>query len=227
MAGLLNGAMAGLGQGMAETGQFLMRVTADEQKEKRLRQYEMEREQRQAQRQDAIRAEDRQWQQEDYDRARVDAVSDRDFAADLTRWQVQTTEGGANSRSAAQIAAADRRVGAGLIERGMTAQGNSLWFNPVTGEQMQGPEGIRFGRTEASEPNSADYSRSISALDGEIERLSAQARGTDNDSRREAIESEIEVLARQRRQIVNQMPGVGGRSSPQDEGASVSWRDYY
>lgn len=73
MSGLLSAAMVGLGDGMAQSGQFLMRVRADEEKEKRLRKYEMEREKRQQEfqtgllgkkwdREDVTRAEDRDWQ---------------------------------------------------------------------------------------------------------------------------------------------------------------------
>lgn len=40
MSGLLSAAMVGLGDGLAQSGQFLMRVRADEEKEKRLRSYE-------------------------------------------------------------------------------------------------------------------------------------------------------------------------------------------
>lgn len=103
MAGLLAGAMMGLGQGVNEAGNFLLRAKADEIKEARLQKYEMAREQRQNQRQDKIRGEDRSWQQEDYQMQRSDAVEDRDFNADMTRWQVNTTQNGANSRAAMQI----------------------------------------------------------------------------------------------------------------------------
>lgn len=142
MAGLLNGALAGLGKGMSESGQFLMRITADEQKEARLQQYEMAREQRQNQRQDVIRAEDRSWQQEDYQTQRGDAVEDRDFNADMTRWQVNTTQAGANARSAAQIGSADRRAGMGLLQQGRDAEGNPVWFNPMSGDQYNAPPGV-------------------------------------------------------------------------------------
>jgi len=46
--GLLSAAMSGLGQGMAQSGQFLMRVRADEEKEKRLQKYEKEKREWQA-----------------------------------------------------------------------------------------------------------------------------------------------------------------------------------
>lgn len=146
MAGLLNGAMAGLGQGMAETGQFLMRVTADEQKEKRLRQYEMEREQRQAQRQDAIRAEDRQWQQEDYQTQRGHAVEDRDVGFQQQVGLLQMREAGADRRTGMQIAAS-REQGRNDWQMLPTQDGRYIQFSPSRNEYRDAnlPEGVSAG----------------------------------------------------------------------------------
>ncbi|MBF57749.1 MAG: hypothetical protein CME80_08525 [Halomonas sp.] len=86
MAGLLAGAMMGLGEGINQSGNFLLRAKADEIKEARLQKYEMAREQRQNQRQDVQwnreteaasaaaqiderrRQEDRQWELSDAER---------------------------------------------------------------------------------------------------------------------------------------------------------------
>lgn len=142
MAGLLNGAMMGLGQGMSEAGNFLLRAKADEVKEARLQKYEREREQRQAQRQDVIRAEDRAWQLDDYKIQRSDAVEDRDFNADMTRWQVNTTQAGANARSAAQIAASrEQRPQWQMVPDG---NGGYIQYDPVTNNYREAnlPEGV-------------------------------------------------------------------------------------
>lgn len=56
------GLLQGLGQGMAQAGDFMMKTKADELKTERLRKYQMEAEQRQNLRQDQIRAEDRSFQ---------------------------------------------------------------------------------------------------------------------------------------------------------------------
>lgn len=151
MAGLLSGAMMGLGQGVSEAGNFLLRAKADEIKEARLQKYEQEREQRQNQRQDAIRSEDRQWQQEDYQTQRGDAVEDRDFNADMTRWQVNTTQAGANARSAAQIAASrEQRPQWQMVPDG---NGGYIQYDPVTNNYREAnlPEGVSFGGSELTE----------------------------------------------------------------------------
>lgn len=151
MAGLLAGAMAGLGQGMAETGQFLMRVTADEQKEARLRKYEAEREQRQNQRQDAIRSEDREWQLEDYQTQRGDAVEDRDVGYQQQVGLLQMREAGANRRSAAQIAASrQQRPQWQMVPDG---NGGYIQYDPVTNNYREAnlPEGASFGGGELTD----------------------------------------------------------------------------
>lgn len=151
MAGLLSGAMMGLGQGMAETGQFLVRAKADEVKEARLQKYEREREQRQAQRQDAIRAEDRQWQLEDYERLRGHAVEDRDVGYQQQVGLLQMREAGANRRSAAQIAASrEQRPQWQMVPDG---NGGYIQYDPVTNNYREAnlPEGVSFGGSELTE----------------------------------------------------------------------------
>tara|TARA_R100001039_G_scaffold37557_1_gene36447 strand:- start:5793 stop:6791 length:999 start_codon:yes stop_codon:yes gene_type:complete len=59
---------------------------------------------------------------------------------DLTLTQMR--EQGANSRTGAQIAAGDRRAQMGLLQQGMSAEGNPVWFNPVSGERYDAPEGV-------------------------------------------------------------------------------------
>lgn len=142
MAGLLNGALMGLGQGVSEAGNFLLRAKADEIKEARLQKYEREREQRQNQRQDAIRAEDRQWQQEDYQTQRSHAVEDRDVGYQHQVGLLQMREAGANQRAGMQINAANQRAQWGLLTQGMDAEGNPVMFNPISGEQYSAPPGV-------------------------------------------------------------------------------------
>ncbi|WP_404466273.1 hypothetical protein LG331_08285 [Vreelandella aquamarina] len=151
MAGLLAGAMAGLGQGIAETGQFLMRVTADEQKEARLQKYEQEREQRQNQRQDALRSEDREWQLEDYQTQRGDAVEDREIGYQQQVGLLQMREAGADRRSAAQIAASSQQ----RPQWQMVPDGNGgyIQFDPVTNNYREAnlPEGVSFSGGELTD----------------------------------------------------------------------------
>lgn len=55
------GLLKGLGAGLATAGDFMMRTKADELKEQRLRQYQLEAEARQNERQDAVRDEERKF----------------------------------------------------------------------------------------------------------------------------------------------------------------------
>lgn len=142
MAGLLNGAMMGLGQGLSEAGNFLLRAKADEIKEARLQKYEREREQRQAQRQDVIRAEDRTWQLEDYQTQRSDTVEDRDMGYQRERDLLQMREAGANARSAAQVAASrEQRPQWQMVPDG---NGGYIQYDPVgnTYRDANLPEGV-------------------------------------------------------------------------------------
>ncbi len=147
--GLLTGAMAGLGAGLSQTGDFLMRVTADEEKEKRLRQYEMAREQRQNQRQDMIRSEDRQWQLEDYQTQRGDQVEDRDFQANFTLQRDDTQyerqmamERYRQSQQNARSAASRRQQPAWQLMP--DGNGGYIQYDPVTNQSRAAnlPEGV-------------------------------------------------------------------------------------
>ncbi|WP_299312291.1 hypothetical protein [uncultured Halomonas sp.] len=178
MAGLLTGAMAGLGQGLAQSGEFLMRVTADEEKEKRLRQYEESVRKRQWEREDAAgaaaaareerhRLEDRQW-----------SVEDRDHGADLTRWQVGAQQAGQDRRTAATVGASYYRTNAGMTQRGQDAEGNTVWFNPATGQRVQAPEGWSPAQ-EGPDARSDDWSRQryeIQWLQDELEEMEGTLR---------------------------------------------------
>ncbi|MGS2743615.1 hypothetical protein ACU6TU_08460 [Halomonas sp. LS-001] len=162
--GLLTGAMAGLGAGLSQTGDFLMQVTAEEEKEKRLRQYEMAREKRQNQRQDMIRSEDREWQLEDYDKQRehsledyqmqrTDQVEDRDFQANFTLKRDDTQyerqmameryrQSQQNARSAASRAASRRQQPKWQLMP--DGNGGYIQYDPVTNQSRAAnlPEGV-------------------------------------------------------------------------------------
>lgn len=142
MAGLLSGAMMGLGQGVSEAGNFLLRAKADEVKEARLQKYELAREQRQNLREDTIRSEDRANQLEDYERLRGHAVEDRDMGYQHATSLAEMSEAGANQRAIMQIAAANQRAQWELLTQGMDAEGNPVMFNPVSGEQYSAPPGV-------------------------------------------------------------------------------------
>lgn len=193
MAGLLNGALMGLGQGVSDAGNFLLRAKADEVKEARLQKYELAREQRQNQRQDTIRAEDRQWQQEDYQTQRSHAVEDRDMGYQHQVGLLQMREAGANRRSAAQIAASrEQRPQWQMVPDG---NGGYIQYDPVTNSYREAnlPEGASFNGGELTDRQKL----TIETLADERKSIMETSMGQPNDqqaARLGEIDSRIEQL---------------------------------
>ncbi|MBH8578801.1 hypothetical protein [Bisbaumannia pacifica] len=122
-------------------------------------------------------------------------------------------ERGANRRSAAQIAAQNRRTQMGLLQQGLDAEGNTTWVNPVTGEQFNSPPGFR--PASSGELSDVDNAR-LETINTEIE--AAREQLTDETGvRREPTREEvayIQGLARQRDAIINRTGGAGLSSEP-------------
>jgi hypothetical protein len=224
--GLLTGAMAGLGAGLTDTGNFLMRVTADEEKEKRLRKFEMAREQRQNERKDMIRAEDRQWQREDYDMQREHsledyemqrghAVEDRDFQASFTL-----------SRDAQQYERA------AALERYRQDQQTARSKMAIDARKELGTSSVGGLLEDSDDLGLSDSElRQRYTIARELEgELKARVRRAEDDTTKRALQHELNEASSRRSQLEQRLfSGVGGSQPPSanaESGGIMDVNDY-
>lgn len=195
MAGLLAGAMQGLGQGMAIVGQSGLEEKRAARLEEMRQRYQVQAEQRQAQRQDQIRSEDRGWQLEDYDRQRGDAVEDRDISFEHATGLAQMHEAGADRRSGAQIEASNRQ----RPQWQMVPDGNGgyIQYDPISNDYRPAnlPEGVSFN---ADNGQLTDREKAqIDMLGEERKMIMEQSMGQPNEqqaARLGEIESRLESM---------------------------------
>lgn len=143
----------------------------------------------------------------------------------LTMERERFVQGRQDGRSAAQIAASNQ----GSMVQGADAEGNAVWFNPVTGQQVEGPQGVNFRRTGESGVSDSEmrqrYQVAKSLEDDLRERITMAADDGDTATQR-ALERELQA-ATQRRAALEQevFGGYGGSPSPESAGGSSGTMD--
>lgn len=188
MLGILGGAMAGVGGAMQENA----RGTLEEQRQMRLEEmrnrYQTQRDEAQHGRtleRDEIQH-GRTLERDDLQHGRMlerDELSHgRSF--ELERYR----QGQQNHRTGMQQRSQDARN----MVQGQDEEGNPVWFNPVTGEQVAGPEGFRTP-DQGPDARGDDWSRQryeIQWLQDEIKRLeeSLDMGGLSGVARQEAMD---------------------------------------
>jgi len=162
---------------------------------------------RQNERQDVVRAEDREWQLSDYDMQREDAVEDRDmgFAHDRTLTNIR--ESGANRRSAANRN--DWKITS-------TSDGTPVRINARTGriEAIEGSENFNFGGTTELTPREElafeDYQNRRKLLSEELNE------GMASPERAAEIRLELDTVKKQIGRLLDSSGGNGGVNAEVD-----------
>jgi hypothetical protein len=185
------GLLQGLGQGMASAGDFMMRTKADELKEQRLRQYRMEAEARQNERQDLIRGQDRANQLADTadERAQTKDVME-DVKDDSGTLIGQRNKHTGEFKPFTQKSTSQRPI----------SNGNAV-YDPNTGTWSQNPYAAPDGKMSDKDKKTVD------ALTADIKAL----RGSDYPD-----EDKIWQLEQQRNKILGLDADEGGLSPARD-----------
>ncbi|TDV89189.1 hypothetical protein BDK62_1249 [Halomonas alkaliantarctica] len=206
MAGLLNGAMAGLGKGLSESGDFLMRAKADEVKESWLQKFELAKEQRKNQREDAQGAAAvlREDAQRDEERGWELADADRDHARDIQLQKIRNQNGYGNSPTANQ------REAQWLVDNGIASSLDDAWPMVRSGNEGDKQDYIDNRVEELSKAlDDPDFGMNSNGTDDEIE------------LERQRMREELSYYQQQREQVASERYGIQPPRSPSSSGASA------
>lgn len=211
MSGLLGGFMQGVGGAMQQNAQMGM----DERRTMRLEEL---RNKYATQRQES----DHQFRREERVEGQEFAAGQKDLDRSQQRELADMRERGADRRTGMQIASQDRRN----LVQGVDEAGNTAWFNPTTGQQVNAPRGFQVPR-EGPDARGDDWSRQryeIQWLRDDIEDLEERlAMGGATGAERQALQDDLDRKRREMSRLRQHSTGrtsAGPAGRDRDEGGS-------